>query len=87
MSSIQRDVIIGASAEVIGSSNPSYIGICGVIVDETANMLVIVTKQGATIRLIKNNVILKINGIHVDGESIVGRPDNRIKMRIKKRWR
>jgi len=85
--SIQRDVLVGADAAVIGSSNPSYLGICGVIVDETANMLVIEDVKGATKRLIKKNVILKINGICVDGESIVGRPDVRIKMRINKRWR
>ncbi|HPR42341.1 MAG TPA: ribonuclease P protein subunit [Candidatus Methanofastidiosa archaeon] len=82
-----KEVLIGQEAKVIGSSNPSYVGIEGVIVDETANMLDIESKDGNVRRLIKKNVIIEIDGERIDGIKLIGRPENRIKNRVRKNWR
>ena len=82
-----REVLIGQEAKVVGSSNPSYIGIKGLIVDETANMIDIEDESGHVRRLIKKNVILEIEGKHIDGIELIGRPENRIKNRVRKKWR
>lgn len=81
--SMNREVLVGSDAKVIGSSNPSDIGIKGMIVDETAHMLDIEDENGTIRRIIKKNVILEIDGVHVDGMTILGRSENRIKNRIK----
>jgi RNase P/RNase MRP subunit p29 len=58
-----------------------------VIVDETANMLDIEDKDGNVSRLIKKNIIIEIDGERIDGIKLIGRPENRIKNRVRKNWR
>ncbi|MEA1993996.1 MAG: ribonuclease P protein subunit [Euryarchaeota archaeon] len=70
-----RREIIGRDITVIKSTNRAYIGISGVVVDETKNMLVLDTGK----KLIKKNVIIKLDGTVVNGKKIVGKPENRIK--------
>jgi len=82
-----KEVLIGQEAKVVGSSNPSNIGIQGQIVDETANMLDIEDKDGCVKRLIKKNIIIEIEGQKIDGIKLIGRPENRIKNRVRKNWR
>ena len=82
-----RAILLGKKVEVEGSSNPSCIGITGTIVDETANTLSVETYGGSLKRLIKKDVILRVDGIRIDGASIIGRPELRIKKRDKKKWR
>lgn len=41
-----RQELIGAEIKVIGSENRFNIGICGKVIDETKNMLIIRTKTG-----------------------------------------
>jgi len=82
-----KEVLIGQEAKIVGSSNPSCIGIKGVIVDETANMLDLEDEDGKIRRLIKKNVIIEINGERIDGIKLIGRPENRIKNRVRKKWR
>ncbi len=82
-----RAILLGREVEVEGSSNPSCIGIAGTIVDETANTLFVEAYDGSLKRLIKKDVILRIGGVRIDGASIVGRPELRIKKRDKKKWR
>ncbi|MHC1609789.1 MAG: ribonuclease P protein subunit [Candidatus Methanofastidiosia archaeon] len=84
---MNRVVLIGNEVDVIGSSNPAYIGIKGTIIDETTNMIIIEDKRGLIKRLIKKNIIIEINGVQIDGMTLIGRPENRIKNRIKRKWR
>ncbi|MCC7568740.1 MAG: ribonuclease P protein subunit [Candidatus Methanofastidiosa archaeon] len=81
-----KAILIGREVEVIGSSNPSCIGIRGTVIDETANTLV-VDVGGASKRLIKQDVVLDVHGVRIDGVSLIGRPETRIKKREKKQWR
>ena len=81
---------IGLDAEVVKSLHPSYVGIKGKILNETRNTLVILhnNKKGM---VIKNMAVFHFTMpdgtvVEIDGKIIVGRPESRIKKRIKRRW-
>jgi len=81
---ILRHELIGLECEVVGASNKSLVGIFGKIQDETMKTLVIgdarkrVAKQGTRLRL-----HLHDKKIMVEGDLLVGRPEDRIKKKIK----
>ena len=87
---IVQDEFIGLDAKVVRSSNPSYVGISGPVVDETRNTLVIrlknenkvIIKETAVFQLILQNKEV----IEVDGNVILGRPEDRLKKRLRRRW-
>lgn len=81
---------IGLDAKVVKSANSSCIDIKGTIIDETRNTLTIR-------RLNKDSVIVKNTSIfdfmiadgtivEVDGTIIIGRPEDRVKKNLKRRW-
>ena len=77
-----RHDLIGLKMEVIDSKNKKLIGIKGEIIDETRNTLIIKDSEN-TKTLIKDQVTLKVysgkNEIKVNGELLVGRPEDRLK--------
>ena len=85
-----RQEFVGLDAKVVKSSNPSQTSISGKIIKETRNTLVILHKN------IEKTVIKDVAVFHftmpdgtvveVDGKVIVGRPENRLKKRIRRRW-
>jgi len=81
---------IGHNAEVVGSLNPSYVGTKGKVLNETRNTLVILHDNKKT-TIIKNVAVFHFTMsdgtiVEIDGKIIVGRPENRIKKRIRRRW-
>lgn len=77
-----RHELIGLRAKVVESSNPSLLGIEGVIVDETKNMIVIDTgtKEVKIPKLnAKFHFFLPKVKVEVSGRLLVGRPEDRIK--------
>ena len=86
---VQRE-FIGLNAKVVRSPNPNYIGIKGKVIDETRNTLVILHKnQKKTV--IKEAAVFHFTMpdgtiVEIDGKVIVGRPENRVKKRITRRW-
>jgi len=82
---VLKKELIGLEAEVTRSRNPSDVGMCGRIVDETKNTVVLTTKTGKK-TLIKNNLVLKVhyegNVLEIQGSLIVMHPHERIKMRF-----
>jgi len=87
---IIRHEFIGLTAEVVKSSNPSYVGIKGRVIDETRNTFVIET-NGKEKRIIKNISIFHFTyadgtKIEIDGKILVGRPEDRVKKVIRRRW-
>ena len=75
--------LIGSNLEVIDSKNKSLIGIKGKIIDETKNMLVLdnekkLIKSQSTFKIKFKNKIIKIKG-----KLLVGRPEDRLKKKIK----
>jgi len=87
---VVRGEFIGLNAKVVKSSNPSYVGISGRVTDETRNTLVI--RHGN-----EDKVIVKETGVfqftlpngtivEIEGNIILGRPEDRVKKRLKRRW-
>ena len=86
---VQRE-FIGLDAKVVRSSHPNYVGITGRVIDETRNTLVILHKNEKK-TIVKGVAIFHFTMpdgtiVEVDGKAIIGRPENRIKWRIRKRW-
>jgi len=87
---IVQHELIGLSARVVKSTNPSYIGIAGKVVDETRNALVI-RHENAEKTIIKSVAVFHFimpegTIIEIDGNTILGRPEDRLKKRPKRRW-
>jgi len=83
-----RHELIGLNVKIIDSSNKFHVGIKGMVVDETKNLLIIETKKGLK-RVQKKGtkfVFTIPNGrkFKVNGTRIIARPEDRIKLRVKK---
>ena len=85
---ILRNEIIGLDAEVLSDSNPANVGIRGKVIDETMKTLVIrgmgthrIAKQEAVFKFLLDGVAVK-----VEGKALMGRPEDRVKKTIKKKW-
>lgn len=73
---------IGLEVEVINSPNPCEIGIKGIVVDETMNILKIKTEKSLKIVAKKGRIFrVKFAGrvLRVKGDLIAFRPEDRIK--------
>lgn len=79
----RRQNYIGRRLKVIDANNKALIGIEGLIVDETMKSLKIMTHKGEIKTILKKGSRLLIGPWHINGEEIMKRPDQRIKMRIK----
>ena len=83
-----RHELIGLKVEVVGSFNKFHIGLKGLVVDETKNLLTIETEKG--IKKIQKKgtefVFTIPNGkkIKVNGAIITKRPEERVKLKVKK---
>jgi ribonuclease P protein subunit POP4 len=86
---ILRHELIGLDVRIASAKDPSIRGIKGMIVDESRNMLTLADGSGK--RLIpkdKATFRFKLNDgrlVDVDGSRLVGRPENRLKTKVK-RW-
>mgnify|MGYP000585275332 CR=1 FL=1 len=88
---IIRYEFIGTEAKVVKSTNPSCVGICGKVIDETKNTFKILCKNGKEKILIKENCVFHFTlpdktVIEVDGKVLIGRPEDRVKKIIRRRW-
>lgn len=85
---IFRHEFIGLTVEIIDSNHKEFIGIKGIIIDETRNTIRIDT--GKHEKLIPKAEVVFLftlaTGEHVsiDGKIIVARPEDRIKKKFKK---
>ena len=89
-SAILQHELIGLNARVVESSHPNYVGIAGRVIDETRNTLVIQHEKKRKI-VAKSVAVFHFTlpdgtVIEIDGKVIIGRPENRIKKRIRRRW-
>lgn len=81
---------IGTEAEVAKSKDPNYIGISGKIIDETRNTFTIL-HEGKCKKIVKDVAVFHFklfNGtvVEIDGKLLVGRPEDRLKKRIRRLW-
>jgi len=87
--SILRHELLGLPVTVAQSTDPGLIEASGLVVDETKNMLHILSggrvrkipKSNARFAFTLNNGTL----VEVDGEKLVGRPEDRVRRR-RRRW-
>lgn len=87
---IVQDEFIGLNAKVVKGNNPSHIGISGKVIDETRNTIVIRHKNEDKI-IAKETAVFQFTlhdgtVVEVEGNIIVGRPEDRMKKRLKRRW-
>ncbi|MAG78085.1 ribonuclease P protein component 1 [archaeon] len=79
---LKKHELIGLEAEIITSNNEDLVGLKGKIVDETRNLIVLETKKGEK-KILKKEATFKIKiqdeEVRVDGNVLVGRPEERIK--------
>ncbi|MBD3310434.1 ribonuclease P protein subunit [Candidatus Woesearchaeota archaeon] len=77
-----RGELIGSRIKVVQPGNSCYLGISGIIIDETKNMLTVRTEEGDK-RLIKKGNTFKVTKdnktIMIKGEDIAKRPEDRTK--------
>ena len=80
--------LIGLECKVVFSPNKYQIGLCGKIIDETKNLLVLENEKNEFKKIEKKGRIfrLKLDDkiVEILGDEIIGRPENRIKKKYKK---
>jgi ribonuclease P protein subunit POP4 len=87
---IIRYEFIGTEAEVSKSTHPDYIGISGKVIDETRNTFTIL-HEGKRKTVIKDSTMFHFKFsdgtiIEIDGKILLGRPEDRLKRRVRRRW-
>jgi ribonuclease P protein subunit POP4 len=85
---ILRQELLGLDVLVVSASNPLHQGICGRIIDETRNTLIIRTSYGDR-RIPKKYSCFRfvLEGgvkVDVDGSALIMPPERRITLNIKK---
>ena len=86
---VLRHELIGLEASIVRSKNPSHRAVKGVIVDESMKTLII-EQDGEVKRVPKRDAtfIIKLprDLVEVEGAALYGKPEDRVKKRIKRRW-
>ncbi len=84
---IFRHELIGLRVEIRKAKNKSYNKIKGTIIDETKNSIIL-EKDGKRRNILKKGTIflIHLNGkrIEMAGDMLLGRPEDRIKNKLKK---
>ena len=88
--SIVQDEFIGLVANVVKCSNSSVVGLMGQVVDETRNTFTLSCNSERKV-VIKDTAVFDFtlsNGtvVEIDGKVIMGRPEDRLKKRIRRAW-
>ncbi|MBX5321033.1 MAG: ribonuclease P protein component 1 [Candidatus Bathyarchaeota archaeon] len=87
---IIRYEFIGTEAKVAKSTNRSCIGTRGKVIDETRNTFIIL-HNGKRKMIMKDSSIFHFKFsdgtiVEIDGKLLVGRPEDRLKKRVKRLW-
>jgi ribonuclease P protein subunit POP4 len=85
-----QNEFIGLNAKVMKSTNSNYVGISGKVISETRNTLVIRHENEDKV-VVKNVAVFHFTMpdgtiVEVDGNIILGRPEDRVKKRFRRRW-
>ncbi len=87
---IVQQEFIGLQAKVVRSLQPNYVGIAGKVLDETRNTITILHENKEKV-IVKNVSVFNFTFadgtiVEIDGKVFTGRPEDRIKKRIKRLW-
>ena len=82
---ILKGEFIGKNILIVSASNPSLVKLHGKIVNESKHTITINTSKGKK-TVLKQQVTMEMthgkNKIRIDGSLLVGRPEDRIKMKV-----
>jgi ribonuclease P protein subunit POP4 len=86
---IFRHELVGLHVKVVKSTHEGFIGIMGVVVDETKNTIKVEDVSGCEKVIPKNVATFQFTlpdsaVVEVDGNIIVARPEDRIKKKFRK---
>ena len=85
---ILRSELVGLEVEVLHDSNPSNVKLRGKVVDETMKTLVI--QSAGLKRIAKKDAVFKFSldgvAVKVEGRTLIGRPEDRVKKQNKRKW-
>jgi ribonuclease P protein subunit POP4 len=89
-SDIIREEFVGIEGKVASSNHMDYVGLSGVVVDETRNTFVF-QREGKTKRVVKDSSIFNFQFsdgtvVEIDGRLLVGKPEDRLKKTVKRLW-
>ncbi|MDH5418866.1 MAG: ribonuclease P protein subunit [Candidatus Bathyarchaeota archaeon] len=87
---IVQQELIGLNVKVVRSAHPGYVGIEGEVLDETRNTILILHKNKKK-SVIKNTSVFDFTMqdgtlVEIDGKAIIGRPEVRVKKRVRRLW-
>jgi ribonuclease P protein subunit POP4 len=87
---IIRTEFIGLDAKVAKSTNPSIVRMKGRVLNETRNTFVLL-HDGKERTIVKDTVVFHFilydeTIVEIDGKLLVGRPEDRVKKRIRRLW-
>jgi len=87
---IVQGEFIGLEVEVVRSTHQGYVGIKGKVLDETKNTFLIL-HDGRRKRIPKAHSTFRVHLpdgtiVDIDGVLLIGRPEDRLKKRIRRRW-
>ncbi len=79
--SIRKGELIGLRAEVVEATDPSQVGVNGLVVDETMKTIKI-EQEGKEKMIQKRGTVFRFDirgGVDIHGEDILYRPEERVK--------
>jgi len=87
---IIRGELIGLDAKIAKSTNPSLVRLKGTISNETRNTIVLL-HDGEEKSIVKDTSFFRFSlqdgtVMEIDGKILVGRPEDRVKKRIRRLW-
>ena len=84
---IIRGELVGKRITITHSKNKTLIGVKGKVIDETQQTLVLEDKEKKRKQVLKNGITFETNHrgerITIKGKQIVGRPEERVKLKVK----
>lgn len=85
LSDIVREDWIGREVKIVGAKNKTYLGIVGIVIDETKHFLIIKTPE-KVLKMVKNTSIFELSWnnrkVKVKGKDIEVAPEERLKLKV-----
>ncbi|MCW4047023.1 MAG: ribonuclease P protein component 1 [Candidatus Bathyarchaeota archaeon] len=87
---IIRGEFVGTEAKIVKSPHADYVGLHGEIIGETKNTFTIM-HGGKAKSIIKDQAVFNFKFsdgtiVEIDGNLLVGRPEDRLKKNVKRLW-
>ena len=85
ISGIVRKDWIGREVKIVCAKNKAYLGIAGIVIDETKHFLIIKTPE-KVLKMVKNTSIFELSWnnrkVKVKGKDIEVAPEERLKLKV-----